>query len=322
MNRDEDSIIEQAAIWHASSLRDDMDWTGFTVWLEADPSHRVAYDELALADALLTDHREVLRDAAGFATQVANDDGEAEEGAVPVAAGYRRMRWASMVLAVSLVAMVVAPRLVHDPDQIYRTGATGQTIALADGSSIELAPHSSLTVGGNDQERMALNGGAWFDIRHNPSRPLSITAGGLEIGDIGTRFDVQADAGQVRVEVAAGEVRVASAVLVQPLRLSQGRGLMFDGKSGTAVVAPVSNDSIGEWRSGRLSYRNAPLALVATDLSRYAGVKVAVAHGLRDRQFSGTLVIDDGEAALRDLSQLMGVELRRGTAGFELAEHR
>jgi transmembrane sensor len=64
------------------------------------------------------------------------------------------------------------------------------------------------------------------------------------------------------------------------------------------------------------------LELVVADLARYAGVKVTVAEGLRGRQFSGTLVIRDGEAALRDLAQLMDIELRRGPAGFVLGERR
>ena len=67
---------------------------------------------------------------------------------------------------------------------------------------------------------------------------------------------------------------------------------------------------------------SAPLALVAADLSRYAGVKVNVADALRNRQFSGTLVIGNGEAALRDLSRLMGVELSLAAHGAYRLDER
>ena len=50
-------------MWHLASCRDDMDWDGFTLWLEADPRHRAHYDEITLTDAALEVRREALRTA-------------------------------------------------------------------------------------------------------------------------------------------------------------------------------------------------------------------------------------------------------------------
>lgn len=311
MNRDQDTIYAEALRWHEASHDDAMDWDGFTAWLEADARHRDAYDAVALGEALIAEHGASL----GSAPAAANDD--FSSGPAPSRRNGRWMRWASMAIAASLLAILVAPSLLSPPQSYHTTGAS-RTIALADGSSVILAPHSELTVDGRHQERMALNGGAWFDIRHDPSRSLEITAGGVQIGDIGTRFDVQETAGQVRVEVAEGVVSIRSAALDQPIRLTEGRGLAYDARSGTALVQPIRMDSIGEWRSGRLSFEDASLALVAADLSRYAGTRVTVAPGIRDRRFSGTLVVGDGKAALRDLTQLMGIELRPGPGGVVL----
>jgi len=306
MNRDDDRIITEAAGWHVASARDDMDWEGFANWLDADPSHRAAYDEVALADALLDENREVLRVPA------------VPEEAMP---GRRRwMAWAGAAIAASLVAALAVPQFLNPDQQIYETGTSTRTIALADGSSILLAPHSRLAIAGGSN--IALAGGAWFDIRHDPSRQLAISAGDVTIGDIGTRFDVQATGAQVRVEVAQGEVQVSSPALSQPLRLAQGRSLLFDGRQGTAVMSSIAQGDIGEWRKGRLSYDGAPLSLVAADLSRYAAVRVTVPDTLQGRPFSGTLIIGDGKTALRDLSQVMDLELGRDAGGYRLSERR
>ncbi len=293
-----------------------MDWEGFTAWLEADPRHQQAYDAVALSSSLLDEHRGVLLPEAPAA---ANDDPAASLRPLR-ARGW--MRWAGAAIAASLVALLVAPQLIGPSAQTYRTGSAIREIALDDGSSVILAPHSALEIAGRHRDRLALEGGAWFDIRHNPARTMQIRAGEVEIRDIGTQFDVQSAAGQVRVEVADGVVNVSSAALSQPVRLRQGHGLTYDAQAGAALVMPLGQDAIGEWRSGQLSFNSAPLALVAADLSRYAGVKVSVAPGLRNRQFSGTLVIGDGEAAVRDLSNLMGVDVRRSAAGLELAKRR
>ena len=321
MNRDEDTIHIEALRWHEASIGDDMDWDGFTAWLEADTRHRDAYDTVSLSEALIGEHREALRDEA---PRAANDDAEVAGSFAPESSRSRRgwWRWAGMAIAASLVAVIAVPALMPPPDQTFATGDANRTIALRDGSTVILAPRSSLTIEGRGQDRIALNGGAWFDIRHDPARALSIRAQGVEIVDIGTRFDVQATPGFVRVQVAEGSVSVASANLDTPIRLAQGHGLDYDARAGTAVVEPVRPDDIGEWRSGRLTFESTPLALVAADISRYAGIRLTVAQGLRDREFSGTLVISDGEAAARDLSQLMDIELRSGPAGLVLDQRR
>lgn len=330
MNGDDNAILVEAAAWHAASDHDDMDWEGFTAWLEANPRHRTAYDEVALTDAALEEHREPLRRAAEAADPLAPPSeptpwmdaspieaaNDSEAPSRVVFGGWKR--WAGGAIAASLVAVLAVPQLLQPAPVTYETRDAGHAIALTDGSTVMLAPHSRLTIEGRSQDRMALAGGAWFDIRHNAGRPLAITAGGVEISDIGTRFDVQTGDAGVRVKVADGEVKVSSDALADPIRLTRGRSLLFDKAQGTALVTSVTADSIGEWRSGRLSYVSMPLALVAADLSRYAGVKVTMANELRGRQFSGTLVIGDGEAALRDLSQVLGLALDRDSGGYRL----
>lgn len=306
MNQERDAIADAAAAWYIASIHDDMDWDGFTAWLEADPRHQAAYDEVALADALLDEHRPALSIALP-----ANDEAER---APPVPVRRRWAAWTGAAIAASLALVLAVPQFSGAPAQRYRTGAQSQEVALADGSRVLLAPRSSLEVSGRG-DRIELAGGAWFDIRHDPSRELAISAGGVKITDIGTRFDVQADAGRVRVEVAEGQVSVSSPELDAPVRLTQGRSFDYDGVAGTAVSASIAAADIGEWRSGRLTYDASPLALVANDLARYAGKRVTLGSGLADRQFSGTLALGDGEAALRDLSQLMGLRLVRGPDG-------
>ncbi len=309
MNGQPNLIAEEAAAWHAASLDDAMDWDGFTAWLEADTRHRAVYDEIAMADALALEHA-----APAIAAAAANDDEQL------AAAPRNWMRWGGAAIAASLVALLVAPQLMTPAAQVYATGESARDIALDDGSRIVIAPHSRLEVGGRRQDRLELAGGAWFEIAHDPSRTMEIRAGDTVIGDIGTSFDVQAEAGHVRVEVADGAVSVSSESLSAPVRLASGHALDFDSGRGASIVTPLAAGDAGEWRHGRLTYTSAPLALVAADLSRYAGVRVTVPELLGQRQFSGTLAASNGEAALRDLSQLMGLELRHSGGDFSLSD--
>lgn len=331
-----DAILSQAARWHLASeddaMAEAMDWDGFTRWLEADPRHRRALDEIALADRLVAEHRAGL----WAPPETPFEAAPAAARDVPRPAAMRRWqggqggqggrgwRWAGLAIAASLVAVLAVPRFMGpfgaDPAQVYATDAASRQVTLADGSTVLLAPRSRLTVAGRGQEHIALSGGALFDIRHDPGRTLEITAGDLAISDIGTRFDVQAGDDAVRVAVVEGKVDVRAEAMDGPLQLSAGSGLAYDRGARTAVVGPVRSGDVGSWKDGRLTYDNAPLALVAGDLHRYAGVMVDVPPALRERRFSGTLIVDNGDAALRDLVQLMGLRLGGHAGAWRLEQ--
>jgi transmembrane sensor len=114
-------------------------------------------------------------------------------------------------------------------------------------------------------------------------------------------------------------VSVGSAALARPVRLAAGHGLRYDAAAGRAETRTVAAGDFGEWRDGRLTFDSVPLSLVVADLSRYAGVKIDLAEGLQNRQFSGTLALGDGDAALRDLAQVMGLAVERHGAGYRLS---
>jgi transmembrane sensor len=117
-------------------------------------------------------------------------------------------------------------------------------------------------------------------------------------------------------------VELRGDALGQPIDLAAGRRILFDPARRLATVTPVSPEAVGEWRQGRLTFDAAPLSLVAADLARYASVSVAVPTSLANRRFSGTLSIQDGDTAVRDLAQLMGLELSGGRGSYRLAEAR
>lgn len=309
MNRDDPMIAEAAAKWHAAEQRDDMDWNGFTQWLAADPRHRTAYDQIALTADVLDAHPDLLAQAAPV------------QPAGNVATLRPRRRWPMWLgtgIAASLAALMVAGQVIGPRPQTFTTDARPQTIALGRGSNVVLAPRSSLTMSGPDGTELALDGGAYFDIRHDPTRSLVITAGDVTVTDIGTRFEIRNTDHDVLVEVAVGEVTAITPTMDKAAHLAAGHRFNFDPRAGRAVVSAVAPADVGEWREGRLSYDSAPLELVADDLARYTGARVVVPQSLGQRRFSGSLFIGDGDAAIRDLAQLMQLRLQRDGAGYRL----
>jgi transmembrane sensor len=147
---------------------------------------------------------------------------------------------------------------------------------------------------------------------------MAIHAQGVVIEDIGTRFDVQTTQNTVRVAIADGSVAVSGAVLSAPVALAQGQALEVDTATRDVRVRTLSIDEVGGWRNDRLSYSGEPLSLVVADIARYANLKIEIADAVAARRFSGTLMVDNGEAALRDFSRLMDLQLDRSADGYHL----
>jgi len=175
---------------------------------------------------------------------------------------------------------------------------------------LQQSPSSHLSIAGTQQNDMTLEGGALFDIRHDPDRALTINAGGQRISDIGTRFDVLALPGHVRVTVAEGRVAIGQTGNEGAIELPAGRGIAIDTAAHAARIRAIATQDVGSWRAGRLVYNDAPLSLVAADLSRYVGREIVASPDVTARRFSGVLASGDGAELVDELGEVMGLETR------------
>ena len=286
--------MREAVAWHALLSRADADWDGFTAWLEADPANSRAYDTVALGDALVDEHRDTL---SGLLAAPALAPWWRRRGVLSGALGG--------AIAASLTALLVVPAVRGPATQSWQTKAgESRTIAFADGAEATLAPGTKLAATGG---MLTLDGTAFFAIRHDPSRAVTITAHGVTVSDVGTRFDMAADRDGVRVAVAEGEVAVAP-VGQAAVPVSAGHRVLVAG--GKVETSLATTGDVAAWRSGRLVYDSVPLSLVAADIARYAGGRVTVDPGDAGRRFSGAMAIGDRVTMARSLAVLMGLDAK------------
>lgn len=293
--------MEQALRWHAASGREDCDWQGFTRWLEASPRHRQVFDDVALLEESIIRHRERLA-----------------HGASRRSGSRVRPVWLGAALAASLAlcALFIIPTL-RDPAERLFTAQAGTTraLVLAGGVHIVLAPGSSLAVAGRQEQRLRLDGSAWFDVPHDPGRQLEIEAGPYRLRDIGTRFEAMSAAGQLKVAVTEGTVDVVLPGREQPFALAAGHRLLVAGSPPIAEYGEAVASEVAAWRDGRLVFRNEPLSMVALQVGRHAGLAVTVDPSIAQRRFSGVLAIGDGAQPVAELGRIMDLqEQREGTA--------
>ncbi|HEX7877632.1 MAG TPA: FecR domain-containing protein [Sphingobium sp.] len=302
-------VMASALAWHASLERDDADWDGYIRWLEADPLHREAMDAVSLVAAAVDDHRVEIGNL--LPTQTPR-----EQPRKPFA---RIFAYTGGGTAAGIALMVALPIFrVSEPVRTYSAqAARSRSVELADGVRVTLSPASAIVVRGRDAKRIELSRGeAFFDVRHDPERSLTVTAGAYTISDIGTRFSVNLAGPAFRVGVAEGRISVASPNSGQPIQVAAGYQLM--GSDSGLELSPVAPAEIGSWRSGRLAYSDAPLNLVLADIARYSHQRVEVDPSLENTHFSGILVIGDGSKLAEDLATVIGARLRAEGDGVRI----
>jgi transmembrane sensor len=293
--------LREAIDWHVVLQEGDTDrWHAFVDWLEADETHRTAYDHVALDDALL-DGRPAPRRSAALA-------------AAPPRRTVARRAWAAGIVAAMMAGTAfVTLRPSHDGRYVIESPAdAARTVALADGTQVQLNRGARLMLDRNDPRLAVLERGeAMFRVHHDAAAPFQVEAGGRVIQDVGTVFNVVATGQRVDVSVAEGSV------LYQPGRdkilLKPGMALSSP-TPGEARVQQIATSAVGGWTRGRLEFSDAPLGDVADALGRSLGVTVRLAPALEGHRFSGTLRSDRSPAdAIHTLAALSGsVATRRG----------
>ncbi|WP_374294587.1 FecR family protein [Sphingomonas sp.] len=288
------------------------DWDAFGAWLDGAPERGRAYDAVMIAVAEAADAMKA--------------DAEDRATAAPVRlrvvppppVRHRRRVFAGMAMAAGVAGLFVATRVPHVAPvrMIEAPAGAPQRIALADGSVIELAGGSRLELDPARPRYAAVRSGrAMFSVRHDAAAPFRVRAGRHDIVDTGTAFDVTQRGGTTEVAVAEGAVIVDPGSAAIPLDAGGAAILRVGAAPRTFAVAA---DTVGQWRRDRLSYREAPLAQVATDLSAAFGRPVALGPGLEGRRFTGTLVVAGLRERPAELAALLDVGIRGDGKGWEL----
>lgn len=275
----------------------------FEQWLAADPAHEFAYAEV---EALFAETAEPARAADWFFDRRER----------PGSAGVRRARrwWRAAGLAAA-ASIALALALPHLPDPAYlgadAVAATGKvrTVRLADGSRVTLNSASAIDadMGGADR-RVRLRGGeAYFEVAKDARRPFLIRAGDAEVRVLGTKFNMRIDAGQTRIAVTEGHVRVAiPGGRARPVELVRGQEALVD--AGAIQVQASDSYEATAWRDRKLLFAYVPLRLVVRDLNRYRRGHIYIANGaLGDNLVSGVFRTDDPDGAIRIMERTMGI---------------
>lgn len=229
------------------------------------------------------------------------------------AAMPRRRRLVTVLasMAAAAVAVVAVPPLTLWVEADHLTGVAEQkSVNLPDGSVVQLAPQSAITVAFSDDQRQIrlLKGEALFTVKHRPDRLFVVEASDVKITDLGTAFDVRIMPGGVAVAVKEGLVQVDTS-MARPAASEQLQ-------AGDWLVAveqrPVERgrqpvEEIGAWTQHRLAVKNRPISEIVAALRPYfGGVIIVYGDELSRHRLTGYYDLAHPAEALRAIARAQG----------------
>ncbi|MGE8611832.1 MAG: FecR family protein [Achromobacter veterisilvae] len=310
------SAVEEAASAWFMRRRDRASDAGaeqaFQAWLAQSPLHGQEYERLA----------QVWEDMASLprpATARAQAPAPAPRPAF--------LRWGGALAALLLVAGAAYQYLPVSYESVANASTQTRSLDLPDGTRIHANVGTRVSVRYTLAERrIDVAGGEVYIDAASDRRPLVVTAGGAELRDIGTEFNVLLLPDTLQVGVRSGQVMLdaSGADGSKEHTLRTGDTVLLSRAGGRLLGRQqVPPGEIGAWQDGVAVVHDATLQQLAGYLALYRDAPVrfadARARGLR---LSGTLDLRHPEAFLDTLPGLLPVTLTRRPDGSAVIASR
>ncbi|QPJ66305.1 MAG: FecR family protein [Candidatus Nitrohelix vancouverensis] len=217
-----------------------------------------------------------------------------------------RARFITTIAASILLLFVVTsffrinPLVIITADY-YTSAGQISTVALADGSSVQLNTGTAIAVQFDDRQRRIklIEGEAAFKVA--PSNgvlpPFVVEAANWEAKALGTEFIVRRDGDAVNVTVLEHRVEVSASERAapeqSPILLHPGNAIHLSKAKALGPVTTVDLESEASWQRGQLVFDRVPLSEVVDSLNRYRRSRILISDAaLSGRQVSGVFHID------------------------------
>lgn len=219
--------------------------------------------------------------------------------------------WAAAAAAIVIAAAVI---IYRQPAYIaQQTAQNTDSLLLPDGTRLYLNAHTSVKYPRNFQKNsrdiFVQQGEVFVDVKHMPEKPFSVHLKNVDIEVLGTSFDVKETKQGVKVFVQSGKVKAIyrngkNAVILTPGEEAE---MLLAGT--TISTRHHRNNNPIAWKTGQLTFVDAPLSEVAEILEDYYKVNIVLkGEGLADKKLLATFHKESLTEVLDILSKTLQVQ--------------
>ncbi len=296
------------------------DYSDFLAWRAADPAHETAWQQLT--GTLEGSSFGRLGDAypAGYASA-----GQAAAPALlapspaPIAPPRRRFLAGALALAGTGACAAYVGNAFYPLGNVAADAATAtgerRRYVLSDGSQLLLDARSRVNLDFTPAYRQVhlLDGAVTVSVAPDARRPFLVHTAQGTVRALGTRYMVRQQAQRTLVVVHEHEVEVETMSGAHGT-VRAGTGARFDASRMGTPRAELMAEAA--WEAGWVEARGRPLAEVIAALRPYRSGTLRVSMAAGGLPVSGHFPLDDTDAALDTLRDMMPINVRRFTPWF------
>lgn len=338
MTREVSGAEVAAAAWDArlrSSECSAQEREQFATWMEADPSHRLAFARLQSAlDALrmAKEHPQLraLREAARLMERQKERlrwAGAAAASFILLGGGYWSIRTWQHPLEHREGQVLSQPNMVSSGGEWSTGRGERRTVLLSDGSSATLNASTRIKMEGFGSERRVdlVTGQAFFRVAKDSKRPFIVTAGQRSVTAVGTAFDVRLDADRVEVTLLEGRVAIKGlgSLAAQPVvELEPSQQLLASGDQSSPTVRAVNAVAESAWTDGQVVFVDEALPDAVAQMNRYGTDQVIAGPELARFRVNGVFRADNQAGFVSALTSYFPIEAVRDSGNRLVLRNR
>jgi len=223
-----------------------------------------------------------------------------EEKVIPIRPRPVLWRTVAAISAMLLIALGIYVLWPHQLQLVALNVAAGQKcqVMLADGSKVWVNSSSSLRYpkAFDDKTReVYLSGEAYFDIRHDATKPFIIHTGSIVTTVLGTAFDIKEDKGlhSVVVTVTRGKVGVATRSRLLGV-ITPNQQISVNTVNYTKTQQNVDAAEAVAWQQNAITFNDITFADAAAQLQQRFKVTISFANDkVKNCRFTGSALNEE-----------------------------
>ncbi len=144
-----------------------------------------------------------------------------------------------------------------------------------------------------DGRNVEIDGEAYFNVAHDPSKPFVVRNRNLSVKALGTSFGIKGyeQDTYVRTTLVEGEVEVSIDGLRNKHILSPGRQAVFNRSDMSVLVEDVDTEFFTSWIKGHIAFTQMKFSDICVFLERKFGVDIIIEYDeLAKKVFSGRFI--------------------------------
>jgi transmembrane sensor len=215
--------------------------------------------------------------------------------------------WISLAASILLICSLGYYFLAYPDYQLITTDENAKTIALPDGTVVNLNASTSIKYSRRyfeqDRKLELLKGEAFVKVIKHIGSQFHVVLGDVDARDIGTSFNLQKTDRNIKVIVEEGKVSMTHVDSGEEIMLVSGKIGIYDLNTKVLHATDNPDTNYKAWLDKKFVFKNSPLPEVISQLERVYQTSISIdGSGLKERKLTANLHYEKLDSVLAVIS--------------------